>query len=476
MHILLVNQGDRASKQYIPRRLSAAGHRVDLIHWSPAVWDRQQFGVVLPVRFADWEGLAATAVRAHDADPFDGVLCYDEATVPIANDLARLLRRPVISAHWGDAFRHKDRMRVAWEAVGLRVPRYRVLHRKTDLRPLATWRFPVVLKPTAMMGSRGVVKVDSFADLARCWHLPFDADEDMRIGDELWSMAELFDIPQAALAEEYIDGPEFSAEGVVAGGAYHLVGITAKSSGDAPYFDELGHLFPAANLPAVAEQQIRSVLAAAHRALGLRNGVTHTEFRVDDEGVCLMELNARIPGGHIPELVELVTGIDLVAAAALAACGALSAAELPHPPAPAAPAASAASPASAASGSRAASAPSSSRAASAPASAASSSRAASAAASAPSASRAASAACAAVVHLTAPAHCLGTRFAALHIPDPQPARLHATHLHLQPGDLIQHPRLSGQTRLASAVLVADNQASLATAIARVRAHTEFIAN
>ena len=462
MHILLVNQGDRASKRYIPRRLSAAGHRLDLIHWTPAVWDREHFGAVFPVRFADWERLAATAVRAHAADPFDGVLCYDEATVPIANDLARLLRLPVISAHWGDAFRHKDRMRVAWEAVGLRVPRYRVLHRKTDLRPLATWRFPVVLKPTAMMGSRGVIKVDRFADLAHCWQLPFDADEDMRIGDELWSMAELFDIPQAALAEEYVDGPEFSAEGVVVQGAYHLVGITAKSSGGAPYFDEVGHLFPAPNLPAPAQRQIGPVLAAAHRALGLRNSVTHTEFRVDDKGICLMELNARIPGGHIPDLVELVTGIDLVAVAAQVACAALSPDELPAPPTSPSTPTPTPTPASAASN---------------PAPAASSS--APAFTPAPTvafASIPGVAACAAVVHLTAPLHCLGARFAALRVPDPHPARLHATHLHVEPGDLIQAPRLSGATRLASAVLVANDPASLATGVARLRAHTEIIAN
>ena len=419
MHILLVNQGDRASKRFIPRRLSASGHRLDLLHWSPAVWDREHFGRVMAVRFADWAGLAAAAGRAHDADPFDGVLCYDEATVPIANDLARLLRLPVVSTHWGDAFRYKDRMRVAWEAAGLRVPRYRVLHRKTDLRPLATWRFPVVLKPTAMMGSRGVVRAESFADLARCWHLPFDADEDMRIGDELWSMAELFDIPRAALAEEYIAGPEFSAEGVVLDGAYHLVGITAKSSGAAPYFDELGHVFPAAGLPVAAEPRIRAVLEAAHQALGMCNGVTHTEFRVDDEGVCLMELNARIPGGHITELVELVTGIDLVEAAARAACGALSAGELARPPA------------------------------------------------------AGPVACAAAVHLTAPRHCLGARFRTVIVPEPRPARLLATHLHVGAGDLIQAPRLSGETRLGSAILAADDPAALAAGIARVRAESEI---
>jgi biotin carboxylase len=420
VHILLVNQGDRASKRYIPRRLVTAGHRLDLLHWSPAVWDRQHFDRVMAVRFADWAGLAVAAAQAHDADPFDGVLCYDEATVPIANDLARLLRLPPISTYWGDAFRHKDRMRVAWEAAGLRVPRYRVLHGKTDLRPLATWRFPVVLKPAAMMGSRGVIKVDSFADLARCWHLPFDADEDMRIGDELWSMTELFGIPQTALAEEYIAGPEFSAEGVVVAGVYQLIGITGKSSGGAPYFDELGHVFPAVSLPAAAEQRIRAVLATAHQALGLGNGVTHTEFRIDDGGVCLMELNARIPGGHIPELVELVTGIDLVEAAARVACGALSVAELAGP------------------------------------------------------SDGGRAACAAAVHLTAPEHCLGARFAAATVPEPRPARLVATHLYVQPGDLILPPRLSGATRLGSAVLAAGDPAALAAGIARVHAESKIV--
>ena len=45
-----------------------------------------------------------------------------------------------------------------------------------------------------------------------------------------------------------------------------------------------------------------------------------------------MELSARLPGGHITELVELVTGIDLVAAAARVACGALETGELAGQP------------------------------------------------------------------------------------------------------------------------------------------------
>lgn len=420
MHLLLVNQGDYGSKRFIPQRLAAAGHRVDLLHWSPAVWDRQHFDRVMAVRFADPAGLAAAAAQAHDADPFDGVLCYDEATVPIANELARLLGLPVVSTHWSEAFRHKDRMRVAWEAAGLRVPRYRVLYRKTDLRSLATWQYPVILKPASMMGSHGVVKVDDYDDLPHWWHVPFDADQDMRIGDELWSMAELFDIPQIALAEEYIAGPEYSAEGVVHDGAYHLVGITRKSSADAPYFDETGHVFPAPDVPSGAEQQIRVILHAAHRALGMRNCITHTEFRLDGAGVCLMELNARIPGGHITELVEAVTGIDLVSVAVRVACGALSPGDLTGASPHGAPA------------------------------------------------------CAAAVHLTAPRQCWGIRFNAAAVPDPHPARLLATHVYAQAGDRIPAPHSCGEVRLACAILAADNPATLAQGIAKVRMESQII--
>jgi biotin carboxylase len=420
MHLLLVNQGDRASKRFIPLRLATDGHRVDLLHWSPAVWDREHFGRVMAVRFADPAGLAVAAGQMHEADPFDGVLCYDEATVPIANELARLLKLPVVSTHWGDAFRHKDRMRVAWEAAGLRVPRYRVLHSKTDLRALATWTFPVILKPASMMGSHGVVKVDSYDDLSDWWHVPFDADQDMRIGGGLWSMTELFNIPQVVLAEEYVAGPEFSAEGVVENGAYHLVGNTRKTSAGAPYFDEIGHVFPAPDVPAGAEPQIRAVLHAAHKALGMRNGVTHTEFRLDGAGVCLMELNARIPGGHITELVEAVTGIDLVSVAVQVACGRLSCTDLTSAPLHGAPT------------------------------------------------------CAAAVHLTAPRPIWGACFGAAIVPDPHPARLLATHVYAQAGDRVPAPHSCGEVRLACAILAADNPAALAQGIARVRMDSHII--
>ena len=60
------------------------------------------------------------------------------------------------------------------------------------------------------------------------------------------------------------------------------------------------------------------------------------------------------------------------------------------------------------------------------------------------------------------------------VPEPRTARLLATHLHVQPGDLIQAPRLSGETRLGTAILAADDRVALAEAIAAVRAGTEVV--
>jgi biotin carboxylase len=421
VHLLLVNQGDQTTKRFIARRLAAAGHRIALLHWKPEVWDRHLFDEVMAIRFADPTGVAETAVRAHQRDPFDGVLCYAEASVPVANEVARVLGLPVVSAHWGDAFRYKDRMRIAWEAAGLRVPRYRVIRRRTDYRALGTWRFPVVLKPVAMLGSRGVTKVDSYADLDHYGHLPFHADQDMSIGGERWSMSELFDIPEIALAEEYVSGPEFSAEGVVVDGDYRLVGITQKFTTEEPYFDEVAHLFPATALPGPVDE-IRGVLAAAHRALGMRNAVTHTEFRIDGAGACLMELNARLPGDHIIDLVQTTTGCDLVAAAVGCACGTLSPCDLPGPKPAGAPA------------------------------------------------------YAATVYVTAPPETWGRRYQEVVLPELPPGRLVAQHAYASAGSVLIAPHAWGTVRVACAVLAGDDPAELISDIARVRSKSEVRCN
>jgi ATP-grasp domain len=320
--LLLVDQGESHTKEQIVRRLVHLGYRVTLVSWNFSVWGQEYFERLIVSRLTHWSYLSGTLRAEHAADPFAGVLSYNEGAVPVADDIARLLDLPRVSRFDAQSFRHKDRMRVAWEAAGLPMPRYRILHGPADARALAVWDFPIVLKHAGMMGSKGVVKVDRPEDVGRVLPTVFATDLDIALGGELWSLSEAFNIPAVALAEQYVPGAEYSAEGVVTGGAFRLIGVTGKVLAPPPYFDEVGHVFPAGDLSPGQLSEVEDMLRRAHAALGLQNAVTHTEFRRTGTGFVLIELNARLAGDHIPELVEAVLGVDLVDLAARCACGA----------------------------------------------------------------------------------------------------------------------------------------------------------
>jgi cysteine synthase A len=114
-----------------------------------------------------------------------------------------------------------------------------------------------------------------------------------------------------ALVEQYVVGPEVSVEMFSRDGSATLVGITAKSLLDPPFFVEGRHLFPA-DLPAEVAEHVEGVVTAALTATGIRTGATHTEVRLGPDGPAVIEINARPAGGMIPELVRLATGVDLV--------------------------------------------------------------------------------------------------------------------------------------------------------------------
>lgn len=114
-----------------------------------------------------------------------------------------------------------------------------------------------------------------------------------------------------ALVEEYLEAPEFSVEMFTWQGKTTCIGITQKTLTGFPYFVEARHIFPAP-LPDEQFQQIAHTVQQALTLLGIRYGATHTEVKWTPQGCFLIEINARLAGGMIPELMHMVTGIDLL--------------------------------------------------------------------------------------------------------------------------------------------------------------------
>jgi cysteine synthase A len=116
---------------------------------------------------------------------------------------------------------------------------------------------------------------------------------------------------RTALVEEYLTGPEISVETFGWQGTTHLIGITEKSVTGEPYFVEHRHIFPA-DLPPDVETSVRDMVRRALGAVGLRLGAAHTEIRLTAGGPMLVEINARLAGGMIPELIRIATGIRML--------------------------------------------------------------------------------------------------------------------------------------------------------------------
>lgn len=153
--------------------------------------------------------------------------------------------------------------------------------------------YPVVVKPSALAGSRGVF----------LWQGPQDLATWTALVDEYG-----YDGP--FLVEEYLRGPEFSVETLSEDGRHQVVGITEKVLGPPPLFVEAGHVHPAP-LPEDRRAAIERLTTDFLTACGYRFGPAHTEVILTERGPRIVESQARLGGDRIPRLVHLATGLDV---------------------------------------------------------------------------------------------------------------------------------------------------------------------
>ena len=105
-------------------------------------------------------------------------------------------------------------------------------------------------------------------------------------------------------------GREYSVEGLSFQGTHQIIQITEKISSGPPHCVELGHSQPAQ----LSSEMIQKVIMSIKEVLtqfGFINGPTHTEIKIVDNKIYLIEMNARPGGDHIAHpLTQLSTGYD----------------------------------------------------------------------------------------------------------------------------------------------------------------------
>lgn len=248
--------------------------------------------------------LAAARALGGDAD-IAGIISSSEYYIETAAVCARALGLPGPPPEAVRACRHKGTQRQILTAAGLGGPRF---VRATTVAGVldAGIPYPVVLKPCTGSGSLGVRLCADDGEAAAHAAALLRATENERG----------LPVPAEILVEEYMTGPEHSVE-MFAGRA---VATVDKHRGPLPWFVETGHDVPS-RLPADRERLLTSAARDAVAALSLTWSAAHVELRLGPAGARIVEVNPRLAGGMIPDLVHRAYGTDLIDSQIRAAVG-----------------------------------------------------------------------------------------------------------------------------------------------------------
>lgn len=259
----------------------------------------------------EWEYLREEA--AYRADCFfhhhrqlrpAAVVPISEYGVPFAGRLAERWQLPGAGYGAALALRDKRLQRAVTAAAGVPNPRSLPVSGPDELRAaIATLAGPVVLKPANRQAAVGTRLVTGPEQAESAWRECLDQEEGPFLPDR--------PMPLRMLAEEYIQGDEYSVELMRDRGRAGFGAVTRKYLYPGLRPVEQGHLHPAE----VDEQLADRLVADTSRvldAIGMDTGMVHCEWMVRDGTPYFIECAGRMAGDGIIELVEMAWDYDIV--------------------------------------------------------------------------------------------------------------------------------------------------------------------
>jgi biotin carboxylase len=265
-----------------------------VVGWSPDFPSPRvlaRFGEV-----ADVSSLAAQrAVDFVAGLEIDGVVVFNDAPLGFAAAVAD--RRGLVFHSPETTLLLTDKLlqRRALQRAGLVVPTFAGAGANGIDGPV---EFPAVLKPRAGAGSRDTFRVDTESEVFEILATCVDGEEFILEGF----------IPDRPTTDSFA-ADVVSIESVVQKGAIRHIAVTGRFCFVKP-FRETGSFLPS-NVSDDERLSIESLASAAIEALGIHDGIVHTEVKMTPSGPWIVEVNGRL-GGGISNLVSKVGGPHLV--------------------------------------------------------------------------------------------------------------------------------------------------------------------
>lgn len=256
--------------------------------------------IPLGLQFGQPEQAVAKIIDFACHHPVQAIISIDDSASVIAAQASEALNLPHNATRAALAARNKFEMRTMFAQADVPSPQFTRYELADDAAQIAaTLKYPVVIKPLLLSGSRGVIRANNPSEFRTAF---------ARVKHILSNMAQQPD-STSILVEDYIPGIEVALEGIMDRGGLKVLALFDKPDPlEGPFFEETIYVTPSRLSPKI-QADIAACAAQAVAALGLHFGPVHAEMRLNEAGPWILEVAGRSIGGLCSEILQF--GLDI---------------------------------------------------------------------------------------------------------------------------------------------------------------------
>ncbi len=301
--ILILNSGGK-KKEFILKRAAQLGASIALVN-KTLTWEKKYVEHFIQADPYNHAEVIEKLKRFIKRVPVDGAVTFWEDDVPLLAKVCKKFKLAGPSLDTAEKGRNKFRMREAFQAAGIRTPKFSLLNSPEDVeRAIKEVGLPAVIKPAWGSDSEFVVKVETEEEARNVYTY--------EVKNAVPKFNPIFTYNQSSfIYEEYVDGTEVNVESVTFEGETTIIAISDKLPMKEPFFIERGDVAPT-RFERESQERIKEAVVAAIKAVGQKNGVNHTEVKMVKDGPCVIETALRMGGDYLWDWTRQVWNVDLV--------------------------------------------------------------------------------------------------------------------------------------------------------------------
>lgn len=194
----------------------------------------------------------------------------------------------------------KIRMKECFKSAKVPIPLYKKVKNRDHLfNAVEEFGLPIVVKPVDSRGARGVQLIKDVDKLLRAYEVAHSYSPSGRV-----------------MVEQYLDGPQISAEGFMVDGKAYIPAIFDRNyeylDRFKPFIIENGGEMPSAYSKDY-KHEIHAIMEQAALALGINTGVIKGDLVIHNGQIKVIEIAARLSGGFFGTVATPAScGVDLV--------------------------------------------------------------------------------------------------------------------------------------------------------------------